>query len=409
METGGYILHLTPFTATLYSESSHSCLTDLSFPAHLKLIELTEGARIEIVDQQLDLSVDGSLGSMRFDKLAALPAACGDPDPHTADLRDVFDATWAALDEHYAFFDLHGVDWDARRALAPDPGGPMPPDNAAVMEMLLELTDGLDDGHVHFGSDETGWDSPSVAPPWIPTNASFNRTKLFDIAAKNVGAELSQHESEPIYYALREDGIGYIAVREMEVSVPFGSTSTRAMAEHFAAVLDALSDAKAVVIDIRYNPGGSDTVSFGLASNFIAAPLNAFTKTTRIGDSQSEPFQATVMPMDDIPYTRPVVLLTSRLTGSAAEILTLVMHEIDHVTTLGEPTSGGLSDVMGFTLPNGWGLGLSNQTYLTMDGNLFEAVGIPPDVIVAFDAAPLLAGQDPVLAAGFEHALRLVE
>jgi carboxyl-terminal processing protease len=71
---------------------------------------------------------------------------------------------------------------------------------------------------------------------------------------------------------------------------------------------------------------------------------------------------------------------------------------------MGEATSGGLSDILSFKLPNGWGLGLSHQTYRTMDGDLFEAVGIPPDVPFAIDAAPLLLGEDPLLRAAFARA-----
>lgn len=406
-ETGGAVLHLTPFKATLYSESSHSCLPVISFPAHMKLVELAEGARVSVTDGQLHLEVDGSLDVSRFDKLDALPAGCTDPDPGAASARDVFDATWAALDEHYAFFDLHGVDWDARRALAPEPGGAIPVSDTDIKEMLLDLTAGLDDGHLHFGSDQTGYASPAERPGWIPEGSSLTRDILHDIAASNAGTPLTQKGSEAIFYGLRRDGIGYISVREMDVTVPLGGNSTEEMARVFGEVLSALSEAKALVIDIRYNPGGSDTVSFGLAGHFIEAPLEAFTKTTRVGVGQTDPFTAVVMPAGDAPFARPVVLLTSELTGSAAEILTLALREIDHVTTLGERTSGGLSDVMGFTLPNGWGLGLSNQTYLTMTGELFEGTGIPPDVSVTFDTAEYLAGRDPVLEAGFETAREL--
>ena len=46
-QTGGTIITLTPFTAQMYSETAVSCLHQLSFPAHLKLVELTEGATVE--------------------------------------------------------------------------------------------------------------------------------------------------------------------------------------------------------------------------------------------------------------------------------------------------------------------------------------------------------------------------
>ena len=103
-----------------------------------------------------------------------------------------------------------------------------------------------------------------------------------------------------------------------------------------------------------------------------------------------------------------MILLTSKLTGSAAEILTMALRELSQVTVMGEATSGGLSDILSFKFPNGWGLGLSHQTYRTMDGDLFEAVGIPPDVHFAIDAAPLLLGEDPLLRAAFARTCGLI-
>jgi len=398
-QTGGAVLQLTPLKATLYSESSHSCLQSIAFPAHLKLIELVEGASVALKDGALHLTLDGALDVAKFDKIDSLPSHCRQADPSAADARDVFDAVWAAMDEHYAFFDLHSVDWDARRDLAPAPDTQM--DDAQITEMLLAMTAGLDDGHVHFGSEHYGYDSPSVRPAWIPEGPSLNREILRQIAADNAGTILKQAPDAPILYGLRGDGTGYIMIREMDVSVPLGGNSTDAMVAAFGRVLSDLKNAKTLVIDIRYNPGGSDTVSFGVAGHFTQSPLPVFTKKTRVGETQSAPFTAVLQPQGPKADTRPVVLITSKLTGSAAEILTLAMRELPNVTTLGEPTSGGLSDVMGFTLPNGWGLGLSNQTYLTMDGDLFEGTGIPPDIAVTFDTPQFLAGRDPVLAAGF--------
>ena len=99
-----------------------------------------------------------------------------------------------------------------------------------------------------------------------------------------------------------------------------------------------------------------------------------------------------------------VIVLTSQLTGSAAEILTMALRERPNVITMGQPTSGGLSGVLGFKLANGWDLALSHQIYRTLDGQSFNNVGIPPDVAFSINAAPLLAGKDPLLRAAFMQA-----
>jgi len=44
--------------------------------------------------------------------------------------------------------------------------------------------------------------------------------------------------------------------------------------------------------------------------------------------------------------------------GSTAEIFTLATRQFPQVVVIGEPTNGGLSDILDFDLPNGWSLGL---------------------------------------------------
>ncbi len=395
--TGGNIITLSPLTAKMYSETSVSCLHQLSFPAHMKLVEWAEGATIDVIDDQLHLNVDGSLEPMILNRIDALPDTCEQAGPN-ASADAVFDTMWHAMDEHYAFFDLHGVDWDARRALAP--AGATLTDQD-LFALLSETLEGLDDGHVQLGT-PIGYFSPALAPDWLTDD--LNREALRQIARDTVGTPLTSVDLTAIEYALLPDGVGYVMIREMGIDTPFGTSSASAMALAFEQVAFELAEANSIILDIRYNPGGSDSVSFGVASHFTAQAVDVFTKTTRIGTGQTAPFTAMLAPFDDTPLTQPVIVLTSRMTASAAETLTMALRELPQVTTMGEATSGGLSDILGVKLPNGWDLGLSNQTYLSMDGTLYEGVGIPPDIAFEIDAAPLLNGEDPMLRAAFARA-----
>ncbi|MFT7441184.1 MAG: carboxyl-terminal processing protease [Sulfitobacter sp.] len=397
-QTGGTIISLTPFTAKMYSETSVSCLHQLSFPAHMKLVELTQGATVSVIDAQLHLNVDGSLDPMILNRIDALPDTCGHANPD-ATPRAVFDTLWSAMDAHYAFFDLHGVNWDARRAFAPALGDTMT--DSALLALLSDTLQGLDDAHVQIGA-PIGNVSPAQRPDWLVD--PLNHATLTQIARDTLGMDLTTVDLTGIEYALLADGVGYVLIRHMDIDTPFGTTSQTAMALTFAQVADAMTDANSIIIDLRYNPGGSDSVSFGVASHFVDTPLDVFTKTTRDGSGQSAQFTATLHPFDATPLMQPVIVLTSQLTGSAAEILTMALRELPQVTTVGQTTSGGLSDILGFKLANGWDLGLSHQTYRTLDGQSFEAVGIPPDIAFPITATPLLAGVDPLLRAAFVQA-----
>jgi len=309
LSTGGNYLELTPLTATLYTDSGHSCFKDLTFPAHMKLVEMLEGATTQAIDGRLHLNVDGSLDTRFFDKIDALPADCTTVDPMTATPKDVAEAVWTAMDTHYAFFNLHGVNWEERKALIPAADVQMSDD--ALNQLLLDMTAGLDDGHVHFGTPERGYDSPSEDPTWFPSNGSFTREALTEIARGNVAVPLTPVDGTAMAYGLREDGIGYILIAGMSVDVPFGGRELSTAASAFSTVLGELAAAQALIIDIRYNPGGSDSVSFGIAGHFVDHETPVFTKTTKDGNSQTDPFTAILAPVDDTAESRPTIIMTS--------------------------------------------------------------------------------------------------
>jgi C-terminal processing protease CtpA/Prc len=54
------------------------------------------------------------------------------------------------------------------------------------------------------------------------------------------------------------------------------------------------------------------------------------------------------------------------------------------------------------SLPNGWQFGLSNQVYFAHDGQVYEEVGIPPDVEVKVSSKALRSDRDPVLDEALE-------
>jgi C-terminal processing protease CtpA/Prc len=98
-----------------------------------------------------------------------------------------------------------------------------------------------------------------------------------------------------------------------------------------------------------------------------------------------------------------VALLTSGATFSAAETFALAMRVRDHVSIIGEPSSGHFSDMMDHELPNGWELTLSGERYSAADGVIYETRGVPVDVAVTMDAAALPEGTDNMLEAALRE------
>jgi C-terminal processing protease CtpA/Prc len=105
---------------------------------------------------------------------------------------------------------------------------------------------------------------------------------------------------------------------------------------------------------------------------------------------------------------KPVIVIISGATVSAAETFTLVMSQLPQTTLLGRNTAGAISNQLRRKLPNGWMFALANEEISTLDGTVYEAVGIPPDVLPEAELLPMSereAGIDSWLELALETAM----
>jgi hypothetical protein len=388
-KTDGYglVLDVSATTINVYQTSDIHCIHDQTIPAHTGIVNFLEGVTFTKDDDRLVLNASGTLNPIYADRIGDIPALCNqdlDSDP-----TSVFDVMWEVMNTHYAHFDTHGVDWADRYALRPAPGTTL--DDAALFSLIQETLTGLDDGHTYIKAGETVW-SPSLPTAWHDDRHLVRDTTFAAVP------DLSDPSETGLRVGWAAPGIGYIHMTHMDPNTGLGQRANVVAAQSLSQVLSYLADADSIILDVRYNPGGSDDVSMAYAGFFTDTALPVFTKSTRTETGYTNPLTVMLEPQA-ASMNVPIALLTSPYTGSAAEIFTLAMRELPQVTTMGMATSGGLSDVMSIKLPNGWDLGFSHQTYLTMDNLSFERVGIPPDVTVDVNVAAAQVGTDNVLAA----------
>ncbi len=352
---------------------------------------MAEGVRLGTDSGRLSLSFDGAIGAIRADRVDALPGACAPESPlRPGTAQENFDVFWAKMNEHYAFFDLHGVDWAARRA-ALRPADDAVLDDDALFALLSDALVGLDDGHVTLSREGETF-CPAVRPDWYT-----NRLDLRAATWASIPGGLTEVADTGLSYGFAAPGVGYISIANMNVSPGFGTSLDAFAAKAFAPVAAAMAPARMIIVDVRYNPGGSDLIGLAYAGYFTASPVPVHSKTTRTPTGYSAPLHHVLQPHGGTALSQPLILLTGPLTGSAAEIFTLAMRELPQVTVLGTPTAGGLSDILDATLPNGWIWGLSHQRYLDPLGTLYEKTGIPPDVTRPVDLAGFAVGRDGLL------------
>jgi len=144
------------------------------------------------------------------------------------------------------------------------------------------------------------------------------------------------------------------------------------------SIVKSIKNAKACIIDLRFNGGGFDDVSVEILNHFVTKKTNIATKKVRLGKGFTKKQKMNLMPSEN-NFKATLYILTSHETASAAELLVLGSKEIPNAKIIGSTTEGVFSDILHKKLPNGWTYGLSNMIYESMDEISYEEIGIAPD------------------------------
>lgn len=186
--------------------------------------------------------------------------------------------------------------------------------------------------------------------------------------------------------------IGYLEVRSFE----FPGRGVAAA----AAAMSFLSETDALIVDVRRNGGGSPDAVAALCSHFFAEPVHLNDLYFRPADATRQFWTA---PVTGKAYTeRPIYVLVSKNTGSAAEEFAYNLQNLKRATLVGEVTWGGahpgdmvrLGDHFMAFVPNGRAINPISKTN-------WEGVGVKPDIATAPDDA-LKVAQLEILAQRLE-------
>lgn len=131
---------------------------------------------------------------------------------------------------------------------------------------------------------------------------------------------------------------------------------------------------KAVLLDLRNNPGGLLSAAVETADLFLSQGTIVSTKSRSEGNQQ---FQA--LPGDEFTHTKLGILINGR-SASAAEVFTAAMKEHQRAWVVGEKSYGkGVVQKL-FPLPNGAALQMTVSHYYTPNGNMIDGQGIRPNL-----------------------------
>ena len=188
-------------------------------------------------------------------------------------------------------------------------------------------------------------------------------------------------------FPLGADGIGYVRITQ------FGDQT----GDELEAALDRLKkqDMKALIIDLRWNPGGLLDEAVNVCSKFL--PRGQLVVTTEGRDPTENSIRRADGHGDELKGM-PIVLLVNLGSASAAEIVTGCLQDLHRAYVVGEKTFGKGSVQNIFPLDDGSALKLTVAKYYTPSHKVIHEHGINPDSLVPMsdeDQASLLLKRQP--------------
>ncbi len=190
-------------------------------------------------------------------------------------------------------------------------------------------------------------------------------------------------------------GIGYIRVARL------WERNDEDLIADFDAALAFLSDAPALILDLRRNGGGNSLFADQIAGRFLTMPFSygrdVFRQRTPNRFWRAESVY-TVTPHEK-RYSGKLAVLIDEVSVSSAEWLIAALADSGRAQTVGRTTAGSSGNPISFPLPNGGVVRFSTGAFYRANGQLLEGIGITPDLPIAWTLEDVLTGRDPDLAA----------
>ena len=193
-------------------------------------------------------------------------------------------------------------------------------------------------------------------------------------------------EDEPLRFALIRSEIRVKTVRSEYLGNGFGYIRLTGFSDRTADDLtdaakdlqiQAESELRGVVLDLRNNPGGVLDAAVDIADAFLERGL-IVRGTGRIREAR---FTHYATPGDVLSGVELAVLINGG-SASASEIVAGALQENDRARLVGETTFGKGSVQTIMPLSEGRAIKLTTSRYLTPSGRSINGTGIEPDIVV---------------------------
>lgn len=415
----GFLLKVKRGHAWIYDINRHGCIED-TMSTH----EFAYGfpSIVWRDNHAFGLGQESDGKHIEFNRIADLPDSCGQKQPNNP--LAVFDSFATTMAEHYAFFELHNINWSQRVQQARsrlDQGS----SDQQLFDTLKGLLGGISDSHLGFrarlGNKTRTYTrrtlrdlEPALRPLYQRLSEKQQAKQSFSkfrqswvqqqrqrTASQLFGKRLKSASDGKLYWG-RDADRGYLAINQF---VGFSTADSvaaelKAVDKHLEKILRELSGVKYLVVDVSLARGGYSGVAKTIARQLAGLTqagvdyhylsryaADSTTQTQQKVFMRSMSSQNVVNDNSQRQHTLSITVITSDVTTSAAEEFVLALRALPNVTQVGTPTNGSLSDILAKALPNGWVMILSNEVLIDPAGISYEGAGIPPvQTINLFDS-----------------------
>lgn len=400
----GRILELSDSTIKVYDLNEMHCA--LTFEE-----DILDFARVHGVENDTLILIHG-IDQWKCVRLDKLPDLCNlEPLEANTDPLFNYDVFWHDFAEHYCSFEIKNIDWSEVNELYRKKIN----DQSSELELYMifeEIIALLHDDHVGMSVPDHLEEQYEVEVERAPVK--YNMLDVFETSealALLYVDSLRSFNAGMTRWGMIGDNVGFVQINSMlmqahydldegltlqEFEQPYwvenvfpkkDEVHRQEEADGMKATLDnvltEMPNAEAFIIDLRFNTGGKDGVAMEIVNHFSTKEGKMASK--KVYENGHFPSGQDIVNMPSTKgFNGPVVILTSHMTASAAELTVLCSFADSNFTRVGSTTEGIFSSTLDKVLPNGWEYELSNEVYLDINGINYEHVGISPEINIQY-------------------------
>jgi len=232
----------------------------------------------------------------------------------------------------------------------------------------------------------------------LPKIASLTRVQWR--AQQPVEPDFPVTKKKFIWYGIHPSDYGYIRILSFNGRME--------IADEFDKALEKLKNTPGLIIDIRENTGGFGTAQPRIVGRFLSRRTKVAVSYKKSGPGHTDLTKRDTyfVPTGNWQYTKPIVLITNVVTGSAADLFACYLISTGRPITIGTTTHGNLTGVGVYVvLPCNLVVRVSNGYVCDASGKIIERNGNVPQIHAEPTIADILNGTDSVL----ERAVRSLQ